>query len=142
MSALGVYIAFYYGLTGFSCVWYYRSTLTESARNLWMRGILPLLGGLMLWGALGYNLYFYWGPGNSATSWQMPFWPHWDIGGVFLIDFISLVVGVVLMFAFAAVRPAFFRGEVLNRDTPTLVPEDLGAEVGLFGIDASREVPR
>ena len=142
VSALGVMIAFYYGLTGFSCVWYYRSTLTESARNLWLRGILPLLGGLMLWGALGYNLYFYWGPGNSATSWQMPFWPHWDIGGVFVIDFISLVVGVVLMFAFAAVRPAFFRGEVLNRDTPTLVPEDLGGEVGLFGIDASREVPR
>jgi amino acid transporter len=141
VSALGVMIAFYYGLTGFSCVWYYRSTLTESARNLWLRGILPLLGGLMLWGALGYNLYFYWGPGNSATSWQMPFWPHWDIGGVFVIDFISLVVGVVLMFAFAAVRPAFFRGEVLNRDTPTLVPEDLGGEVGLFGIDASREVP-
>ena len=30
VSALGVMIAFYYGLTGFSCVWYYRATLTES----------------------------------------------------------------------------------------------------------------
>jgi hypothetical protein len=67
----------------------------------------------------------------------MGFWPHWDIGGVFLIDLISLVVGVVLMFAFAAVRPAFFRGEVLNRDTPTLVPEDLGTEVGLFRVGES-----
>ena len=38
VSALGVMIAFYYGLTGFSCAWYYRATLTESARNLWMRG--------------------------------------------------------------------------------------------------------
>ena len=137
VSALGVMIAFYYGLTGFSCAWYYRSTLSESARHLWMRGILPVVGGLMLWGALGYNLYYYWGPGNSATSWHMTFWPHWDIGGVFLIDFISLVIGVVLMFSFAAVRPAFFRGEVLNRDTPTLVPEDLGAEVGLFGVAES-----
>jgi amino acid transporter len=137
VSALGVMIAFYYGLTGFSCAWYYRSTLTSSARNLWIRGILPLLGGLMLWAALGYNLYFYWGPGHSYTSWNMGFWPHWDIGGVFLIDLISLVVGVVLMFAFAAVRPAFFRGEVLNRDTPTLVPEDLGTEVGLFRVGES-----
>ncbi len=135
VSALGVMIAFYYGLTGFSCAWYYRSTLTESARNLWLRGILPVLGGLMLFGALGYNLYFYWGTGNSYTSWQMQFWPHWDIGGVFLIDFFTLVVGIVLMVAYASVRPAFFRGEVLNRDTPTLVPEDVGREVGLFGIE-------
>ena len=91
----------------------------------------------MLWIALGYNLYFYWGPGNSATSWHMGFWPHWDIGGVFLIDLVSLVLGVVLMFSFAAVRPAFFRGEVLNRDTPTLVPDDLGVDVGMFGVDES-----
>ena len=137
VSALGVMIAFYYGLTGFSCAWYYRSTLTDSARNLWIRGILPLLGGVLLWGALGYNLYFYWGPGNSYTSWHMGFWPHWDIGGVFLIDLISLVLGIVLMYAFAVVRPAFFRGEVLNRDTPTLVPEDLGREVGMFRVEES-----
>ena len=40
-----------------------------------------------------------------------------------------------------AFRPAFFRGEVLNRDTPTLVPEDLGAEVGMFRIDESPPEP-
>src|SRR6202034_4802674 len=39
VTAIGLYIAFYYGLTAFSCVWYYRATLTSSARNLWMRGI-------------------------------------------------------------------------------------------------------
>ncbi len=137
VSALGVMIAFYYGLTGFSCVWYYRSTLRDSARNLWFRGIFPLLGGIMLFSALGYNLYYYWGPGNSSTSWQMSFWPHWNVGGVFLIDLITVVIGIVLMVAYASVRPAFFRGEVLNRDTPTMVPEDLGAEVGLFRIDPS-----
>ncbi len=135
VSALGVMIAFYYGLTGFSCVWYYRATLRDSARNLWIRGILPLAGGVMLWGALGYNLYFYWKPVNSYTTWLMPFWPHWDMGGVFLIDLISVALGIVLMFTFAAIRPAFFRGEVLNRDTPTLVPEDIGTPVGLFGVD-------
>jgi amino acid transporter len=142
VSALGVMIAFYYGLTGFSCAWYYRKTLGESARTLWIRGILPTLGGLMLYGALGYNLYYYWGPGNSYTSWHLQFWPHWDIGGVFVIDFVSLLVGVVLMVSFAAVRPAFFRGEVLNRDTPTLVPEDIGTEVGLFGIDPFETAPK
>jgi amino acid transporter len=137
VSALGVMIAFYYGLTGFSCAWYYRATLRNSRRDLWMRGIFPALGGIMLFGALGYNLYYYWGPGNSYTSWKMGFWPHWDIGGVFIIEFVTLVIGVVIMVAFAAVRPAYFRGEVLNRDTPTMVPEDLGTEVGMFGIDTS-----
>lgn len=135
VSALGVMIAFYYGLTGFTCAWYYRKTLGESARNLWLRGILPLLGGLMLYGAMCYNLWYYWRPTKSSTSWHMTFWPHWDMGGVFLIDILALLIGVVLMFVYAAVRPPFFRGEVLNRDTPTLVPDDVGTPVGLFGVD-------
>jgi amino acid transporter len=137
VSALGVMIAFYYGLTGISCAWYYRASFSHSARNLWMRGILPLLGAVMLWSALAYNLWFYWQPVNSYTGWQMTFWPHWHIGGVFLIDLIALVLGIVLMFVCAAVRPPFFRGEVLNRDTPTVVPEDAGVPVGLFGIDTT-----
>lgn len=37
-----------YMLTGFACAWYYRKNLTSSARNLWMQGILPVTGGLML----------------------------------------------------------------------------------------------
>ena len=72
----------------------------------------------------------------------MGFWPHWDIGGVFLIDLISLVLGVVLMVLYAALRPPFFRGEVLNRDTPTLVPDNLGVEVGMFRIDESTAGPK
>ncbi len=31
VTAIGLYIAFYYGLTAFSCVWYYRRTLFSSA---------------------------------------------------------------------------------------------------------------
>ena len=45
VTAIGIYIAFYYGLTALTCVWYYRKTLTSSARNLWMRGIIPGLAG-------------------------------------------------------------------------------------------------
>ncbi len=33
VSALGTMIAFYYGLTGFACVWFYRSSLRENSRN-------------------------------------------------------------------------------------------------------------
>jgi amino acid transporter len=41
VTALGVLIAFYYGLTGLSCFWYYRRTLSESARHLFVRGPTP-----------------------------------------------------------------------------------------------------
>jgi hypothetical protein len=60
---------------------------------------------------------------------------HWHIGGAFLLAAGSLVVGVILMFAYGPFSPAFFRGEVLNVSTATLVPEDVGAPIGLFGID-------
>jgi amino acid transporter len=133
VSALGVMIAFYYGLTGFESVWYYRSTLTESARNLWFRGILPLLGGLMLWGAMFYSLWYYWKPVNSYTAPLKIGSLH--VGAVFVVDLAAVVLGIVLYFIYRGIAPPFFRGEVLNKDTPTLVPEDVGHEVGLFGID-------
>jgi hypothetical protein len=130
-----VWIAFYYGLTGFACAWYYRKTLRESVRNLFVRGIVPTLGGLIMYGALVFSLYHYWNPANSTTTWGMPFPPHWHIGGIDVIDFITIAIGIVLMITYSRLRPAFFRGEVLNRTTTTLVPEDLGAPIGLFGID-------
>src|SRR3546814_6815156 len=46
--SLGLAIAFYYAITGYACVWYFRRDLFTSARNLLYRGILPLLGALML----------------------------------------------------------------------------------------------
>ena len=128
-------IAFYYGLTGLACVWYYRSTLTESARSLWLRGILPLarrphpvvrhvLVPLVLLAPRSTATRR--GPCRARTG---------VIGGVFVLDFGAILLGIVLMFVYQAVRPAYFRGEVLNRDTPTRVPEELGVPVGLFGIE-------
>jgi amino acid transporter len=134
VSALGVMIAFYYGLTGFTCAWYYRATLTESARSLWLRGIIPVLGGLILWFCMFWSFWYYWNAANSDTSFKVP-GTHRIIGGVFILDVGVLLIGVVLMYTYKAIRPAYFRGEVLNRDTPTRVPEDIGVPVGMFGID-------
>ena len=138
VSALGMMIAFYYGLTGFACVWYYRKSLTESTRSFWLRGVLPLLGGLILWFAMFWFLWYNWvTPSNSYTTWTLPGTDR-VVGGVFVIDVGAIVLGIVLMLVYRAMRPAYFRGEVLNRDTPTRVPEDLGVPVGLFGIDESQ----
>jgi amino acid transporter len=135
VTALSVFIAFYYGLTGFSCAWYWRSTLTQSARNLWLRGILPTAGGLILWACIPWLLVHYWKPVNSYTTWTLPFSPHWHMGGIFVLMVGASVLGVILMYVYRAMRPAYFRGEVLNRDTPTRVPDEIGTPVGLFGIE-------
>jgi amino acid transporter len=125
VTAIGLYIAFYYGLTGFACAWYYRRTLRDSQRNLWMRGILPVLGGLIMYAAGGWSIWADWDVAteNSYTSWLMPFWPHWYIGGAFVIAFLSALVGIVAGVWFRFVRPAYFRRETLTRATPTLVPD-------------------
>lgn len=138
VSGLGVMIAFYYGMTGFSCAWFFRKSLFTSARHFFIRGFFPVLGGIILYAALGFSFYHYWNPVNSYTSWTLPFSPHWQIGGVFLIDVGMLIIGVILMFTFNAFRPRFFRGEVLNATTAPVVPAILGEPVGLFGIDESK----
>jgi amino acid transporter len=118
VSALGWFIAFYYGLTGFSCAWYYRHELGRSARDLWLKGILPAAGGVLLFTALGFSVYYDWNPNFGYTYWTMPFSPHWQIGGIWLIAVGTAVVGVVLMFVASAtpsLKP-FFRGEVIAPD--------------------------
>jgi amino acid transporter len=125
VDSLGVMIAFYYGLTGFSCTWYYRKNLTSSVRNLFMQGILPTVGGLILFFILGWSFWYYWQPVNSYTHWGIF---GRQIGGVFILDVGMLLLGVILMFTQQAFRPAFFRGETLNRNSATLVTEEYVAK--------------
>jgi amino acid transporter len=126
VTAIGLYIAFYYGLTGFACTWYYRKTLGQSQRNLWMRGILPSLGGLIMYAAGGWSIWADWDVAseNSYTSWLMPFWPHWYIGGAFVIAFLSALVGLLAGIYVRFTQPAFFRKQTLTRNTATLVPDE------------------
>jgi amino acid transporter len=122
VTAIGIYIAFYYGLTAGSCVWYYRKTLTSSARNLWMRGIIPGLGFLIMWAAGIYSLQSDYTASFGYTHWTVP-GLNWEIGGIFLIALGAAIAGVVVFFYMRITEPPFFRGETLTRSTPTLVPD-------------------
>ena len=122
VTSIGLYIAFYYGLTAFSAVWYYRATLTSSARSLWMRGILPGLGGLIMYAAGIYSLQSDWVASNSLTYWTVP-GLHWEIGGIFLIAFFAALAGVAGFVYMRVTAPAYFRKQTLTRGTPTLVPD-------------------
>jgi amino acid transporter len=125
VTAIGLYIAFYYGLTAFSCVWHYRATLTSSSWNLWMRGILPGLGGLIMYAAGLYSLQSDWVASNSYTMWTVPVL-HWQIGGIFIIAVLAAAAGVVGFVVMRTTAPAFFRKETLTRTNPLLaVSEEL-----------------
>ncbi len=125
VTAIGIWIAFYYGLTGFACTWYFRKVLTRSRRDLWMKALLPSLGGVILYAAMIWSLKTDWnfGSGVSWTSWRLPFPPHAQVGGTFLIFLVSLVIGMFVLGYMRLSSQEFFRGETLNRTTPTLVPE-------------------
>jgi len=122
--AIGLYIAFYYGLTGFACAWYYRRNLTSSARNLFMQGILPVAGALMLWFLGGWSVWLDYdvATANDYTKWTVP-GLHWQIGGAFVIAAGAAIAGVLFFIYNRIAAPAFFRKETLTRSTPTLVPD-------------------
>jgi amino acid transporter len=48
IASIGLLIAFYYGMTGFACAWFFRHELFVSARSLLVKGVLPLVGAVML----------------------------------------------------------------------------------------------
>ena len=124
VDSLGTMIAFYYGLTGFACAWYYRRNITKSVKNFFVQGVMPLIGGIILWFILGWSFWYYWNPDNSTTHLKIL---GREIGGTFTLDVGILLLGVILMFTMQTFRPAFFRGETLNHDTPTLVTEHYSA---------------
>jgi len=120
IASIGLLIAFYYGMTGFTAPVFYRHTLTSSVRNFFMRGVVPFTGGLILLGAFIQAAHDYWQVGpdaDSYTSWTMPFPPHWAIGGIFLTGIGALALGLVLMIVTWIAMPAFFRGETLPKRT-------------------------
>ena len=116
--SLGLMICFYYGLTAFAAAWYFRRELHRSAGDLLLKGVAPVLGGLALAGVFVKlaidTVDPDYGSGGSIFG----------IGTVFVLGIGALLLGVVVMFAWQARSPAFFRGETLKHDTPALVVEE------------------
>jgi hypothetical protein len=139
IGSVGLTIAFYYGLTGFACVWYYRKTFTSSARNFLMRCVVPLLGGITLTVVFAYGLIQYAkvdnlvdDDGNNVTI--------FGFGAVAVVGIGALVLGVILMFVYWAIAPGFFQGKTLPRRADLLL-EPATASVAHFGLPDSGDMP-
>ena len=101
IAAVGMAISVYYGLTGVSCIVYFRKFLLKSVKNFVMIGFVPGLGGVIL-------LYVF-----SKTVWDARnadygYGTLLGIGTVLVIGTILLVTGIPLMLWCAAKFPRFF----------------------------------
>jgi len=104
IAALGLMIAFYYGLTGYACALYYRHELFRSARNFLFVGVLPVAGGIILTWALVESAVTLANPQCSTCSGSA-------VAGIGLPDVIAgvfMLAGLVLMIAQRFYQPAFF----------------------------------
>lgn len=145
IGSVGLMIAFYYGLTGFACVWFYRGNLTDSARDFVMRGMVPLAGGLALTAVFVYGLIQYAKPdwltdddGNNVTI--------LGFGAVAVVGIGALALGVVLMVVWWIAAPPFFHGLTLPRRTSAdlvLEPDILQPhfKVPTLGLPDSGDMP-
>jgi len=140
IGSIGLMIAFYYGLTGFACVWFYRKTLFSSVRSFFMRGLFPLAGGVMLAAVFVYGLISFaapdWlvdGDGNSVTI--------FGIGAVAVVGIGALVLGAILMGIWALRHPDFFRGKTLGRRSEDLVLAPGEGRIATFGLPDSGRMP-
>jgi amino acid transporter len=112
IAALGLMIAFYYGLTGFACTWYYRRTLTSSLKRLLLVGIAPFTGGAILLFVFVRSCIDLGRADAGSTT-------YFGIGSPLVIGLGFLIVGAVLMVIWrAAGHREFFarRPEAAERE--------------------------
>jgi amino acid transporter len=129
VTATTLFVAMYLGITGFACTWFYRKSLLTSQRSFWLRGVLPGLSGVMLFAILGWSLWFYHDPNNSYTTWHLPFWPHWTLGGVLSIGIITALAGLAWMLSLQRSHKEFFSGQAM-RDGVSITDDDRVVRVG------------
>jgi amino acid transporter len=141
IEALGFGIAFYYGLTGFACVFYYRRHIFKSLKNFIFIGLAPLLGGIILAVLFVVAIFYYSDPVNSASGNQAWF-PgihfsfhifHWHIyvkkglGPPLVLGIGLLFLGVPLMLIWKIRNREFFHrdrevAESVDAPAPPLTP--------------------
>lgn len=116
--SLGILICFYYGLTAFGCVWYFRRELFVDAYSVVFKLAFPLLGGLGLFAVFLVTLRDSASPDYGSGA---------SIGGVGLVLVLGLgliVLGAVVMLVWRSREPAYFRGQTLTARSAALVVDE------------------
>jgi hypothetical protein len=130
ISAVGLMIAFYYGLTGFACAWYYRRALTHSLTGFLAAGVAPFVGGSIL-AFVFIRSCFDLGRADAGST------TYFGIGSPLVIGLGFLAVGVVLMVIW---RLAGHR-EFFTRRPSAAEPDALGSARDHRAVGAREDLP-
>ncbi|MDR2378141.1 MAG: APC family permease [Bifidobacteriaceae bacterium] len=103
MYTTAIFICFYYGLTSFAAVWYFRRQWFLSFRNFWFQLFFPLVGGLFLAFMFVHEVIASMSPTYGTGS------NIKGVGLVFILSVAILAVGVGLLIYNNVRRPDFFR---------------------------------
>jgi amino acid transporter len=109
ITALGLMICFYYGITALACVWIFRAEAFSGARAVFFKFLAPLLGGVILLVMFFKTAYDSMDPAYGSGS---------SVGGVGLVFILGMgviLLGAVLMLVMYKIRPEFFKGQILAR---------------------------
>lgn len=118
ISALGFAVVFYYGFTGLACAVYFRRDLLKSARNFFLAGVIPVLGGIMM-GYVGVKAYSYYSTAGNNYSKAL-----FGIQTPILVGIGGLILGIVLMFASWPFFPEFFHRRWWGAADPAVLQAD------------------
>ena len=118
ISALGFSVCFYYGFTGLACPFYFRKDLTKSARNFFLAGLIPFVGGVMMV-YVGIKAFSYYNTAGNNYSHALA-----GIQTPILVGIGGLIVGVVLMFASWPFFKGFFSRSWLESADPSVLVLD------------------
>lgn len=114
ITALGMMVCFYYGITALASPWYFRkAAVREGIGSVISKIVLPGIGGILLLVVFVQT---------TLDSMDPEFGSGSNIAGVGLVGIIGVVVlglGLVLMFVQARVSKDFFSGRVLARTEAT-----------------------
>lgn len=118
VEATSLAVGFYYCVTCFACIRYFRGDIFTSTRNIINRLVLPLVGGLLMLFVLLASVINMAAPDYGMTQ-------AFGVSGVFLTAVVAFGLGFVLMLLCStreSMKP-FFCGESLNMSTGVKVPE-------------------
>lgn len=116
ITALGMMVCFYYGITALACVWYFRKEAFTNARTFLGKFLAPLVGGVLL-------LTFF--VTTSVDSMSPDYGSGSNIAGVGLVFILGvgiLALGLVAMVWRYLRQPGFFRGETIPRGDSLSTP--------------------
>jgi amino acid transporter len=130
IAAVGMAIALYYGISGVSCIVYYRRWLLKSVKNFVMIGLLPAFGGAVLLYVFAKTIW-------DARGEEYGYGTLFGVGTVLVIGTALLLLGIPLMLICARKYPTFF---TFRPDPPDLVKDPNGDDVLAAPLGTYRKV--